>query len=147
MAPSRRKRERIAAEKNAQIQAQRAAIETRIEEQEAYIDTAYLKIGEKFYAEMHDRAIPDGYMELFEEIAQHMTEIETCEKQIQDMSNILVCPVCGCECEKGSLFCYNCGNKLTSEKESKSEEVRCPRCGGDLPPDAVFCPNCGNKVK
>ena len=82
MAPSRRKRERIAAEKNAQIQAQRAAIEARIEEQEAYIDTAYLKIGEKFYAEMHDRAIPDGYMELFEEIAQHMTEIETCEKQI-----------------------------------------------------------------
>ena len=49
-----------------------------------------------------------------EEIAKLRFEIETCELHIYElMSNEgLLCPQCGSEVEKGTVFCPQCGEKL-----------------------------------
>ena len=49
------------------------------------------------------------------------------------------CPFCGKSVEPDSVFCPNCGGKLSENKD-------CPNCGFELPSGTVFCPKCGTKV-
>lgn len=48
------------------------------------------------------------------------------------------CPGCNSPIVPGSVFCGNCGKRLT-------ENDTCSRCGTALAPNIKFCPACGNK--
>ena len=49
------------------------------------------------------------------------------------------CPSCGRENPDGSLFCKQCGRRL-------SETVTCPVCGELSPADGNFCIRCGARL-
>jgi sec-independent protein translocase protein TatA len=49
----------------------------------------------------------------------------------------VVCPACNGKTASGSIFCSQCGQRLSSEE-------RCKVCSRLLQPEEKFCPNCGN---
>lgn len=75
-------------------------------------------------------------------------EIEELDKKIAYIQNLILCPKCGKEIEKESVFCRFCGHYLKVDKIEKASDGsnRCISCGFTLTDDAVYCPNCGEKV-
>lgn len=53
----------------------------------------------------------------------------------------IICPHCGAEVQGDSLFCCECGERLTAPAQSV-----CPACGAENPPDALFCGMCGTRL-
>ena len=53
----------------------------------------------------------------------------------------MICPHCGAELQSDSLFCCECGERLTAPAQSV-----CPACGAENPPDALFCGMCGTRL-
>jgi sec-independent protein translocase protein TatA len=49
----------------------------------------------------------------------------------------ITCATCSAKTVAGSIFCSQCGERL-------SNDVRCKICQRLLQPDEKFCPNCGN---
>lgn len=47
-----------------------------------------------------------------------------------------ICSSCHKPTVEGSLYCSQCGSKIT-------QEIRCTLCQRQLLPDDKFCPNCG----
>jgi hypothetical protein len=45
------------------------------------------------------------------------------------------CEKCNAECEEGTNFCNECGNKL--------QGLKCPKCNEAVTPDDKFCGSCG----
>ncbi len=65
-----------------------------------------------------------------------------------------VCPHCGGDAGKDTVFCVTCGRKLAVD-EPQAEELQgpvdeatavCPQCGEALIEGNLFCMNCGAKV-
>lgn len=48
----------------------------------------------------------------------------------------MICPHCNKQTVEGSLYCSQCGHKMTGE-------TRCTLCQRQLSFDEKFCPNCG----
>jgi len=57
------------------------------------------------------------------------------------------CLSCGQPFAPGSLFCGDCGAKLSgSESRPTATDLPCPRCRAKLKPKARFCGKCGQKI-
>jgi cytochrome c-type biogenesis protein CcmH/NrfF len=63
------------------------------------------------------------------------------------MNNPLPCPQCGSESPGNSLFCIECGEKLSqAEKKTKGTQRKCKSCGHFNELDALFCVACGEEI-
>ncbi len=51
-----------------------------------------------------------------------------------------ICPNCGFDTLPGSVFCSNCGQKISKEKK------QCPKCGKENPGSAIYCQYCGSSL-
>lgn len=63
----------------------------------------------------------------------------------------IICSHCHTSNVDGSLFCENCGKKLSVPKAepkpvSRPSRLSCPNCHHLNPPDSMFCENCGRKL-
>ena len=76
------------------------------------------------------------------------------------MSNIK-CPKCGNVNPPDSVFCEECGQKLTKNEDFSTDfteapsagntavsrgNMICPKCGASFGSDSVFCENCGLRL-
>ena len=70
----------------------------------------------------------------------------------------MLCPKCGKDNKKGSLFCAECGTSLDAEEESldalenlvneeQDAKKYCPNCGYEVQNDDAFCKYCGEEIK
>jgi RNA polymerase subunit RPABC4/transcription elongation factor Spt4 len=53
---------------------------------------------------------------------------------------ILLCPSCKKQLNKGTKFCVFCGTKI-------EEKIPCPNCGKLIPKSSKFCNYCGEGMK
>ena len=101
-------------------------IKGQIADKEKEIQENFTKLGEVYYVKYAKD--PDGdFSELCQEIENQYQEINQMEQQILDLTleDPKICPQCGTKNAKDSLFCGECGCKLSEEKEEQEENI-CP---------------------
>ena len=106
---------------------------------------AYAKIGELAFPEIssllqyaESSAVVHDVMKRMEAIRAEQ-EREELEKALQ--SGQIICPDCQTVNLEGSLFCGECGIKL-----SVQVKTLCPHCGASVTEESRFCPECGQKL-
>lgn len=119
--------------------------------EEEKIQKLYAKMGKKIYEIFSSGSeVEDIFEEDCEAIKKHQQNIEILKQKIREIKNVKVCPNCGIEINKISVFCSKCGTKLKQEEtdsQSTPSDKHCPSCNAKLPEDAEFCTNCGAKVE
>lgn len=113
---------KTAAEKTNKI-ASDTKLRLKISENKAKIDDIYTEIGKKVYQKFvldGDLNIKDDIKEELEKIKQLTNEIEDCEKQRLELSDMRQCPNCKNKIDKDAKFCPNCG---AEQPEVNEEEI------------------------
>ncbi len=109
-------------------------IAMKIKKEEMLIEQQYEKIGEYFYKKWNEgMTMPPELEEYFVAIDVALASIKELQEILSDMrdssgvrfedevpytqedSVLVTCPECGCVVTPGTLFCVNCGSKLSAE--------------------------------
>ena len=78
----------------------------------------YCALGKIYFELVKDQDdMLDGVRVLVESIKEKNEEIDRLNKEVQNAKNKRVCPSCNANIEKNSVYCNNCGQKLTLEDE------------------------------
>lgn len=108
---------KITADKTGKI-AKETKIKLKINELKTQVNDVYEEIGKKVY-EKHvreeDISIKKDLEEECTKIDVLSDEIDSLLKQCLDLKDKKQCPKCYAEIEKEMKFCYNCGQKQTTE--------------------------------
>lgn len=88
--------------------------------------------------------IPEQYCDYVLEIQKSSQRIEAFKAEIIRIKNVKCCPECGRECSFDSVFCAECGAKLS---QGDSGDVNHCSCGAAFSDDDIFCFNCGKKIE
>lgn len=116
-----------------------------ISQAEGKIETLYSEIGKIIYEKYKEAPLPEVKEQL--KTGQSLeAAIDSCKNRIEALKENPKCPVCGAEVTDNMLYCYNCGEKLTSAPERKRKYIYCHHCGQQLEPESAFCSACGEKV-
>lgn len=114
------------------------------------IETAFASIGRKIYEEEREN---EKYKEIFDGVVSKQGEIESLQKQLNELEGVAPCPSCGEIVQNEAAFCPKCGASTASETVKaeaevvEAEEVAfCSQCGAKLNNDSKFCNQCGNKI-
>lgn len=81
--------------------------------------------------------------EVKEEINKETNEtpqVATASENPPTTLQYMTCSACNAKTVEGSIFCSQCGERLSSD-------VRCKICRRLLQADDKFCPNCGNPLE
>ncbi len=77
------------------------------------IDAKYAEIGKAAYKSYKGEEISsDAAEKLFMEIDKINDEIAELSQKLSDMKDVVICPECGSEISKDSMFCANCGERI-----------------------------------
>ena len=79
-----------------------------------------------------------------EEVAEEEPASEEDESEINVVKKSKFCSNCGTEVAVGTVFCPQCGSKLTEEEGPKTKF--CSNCGETIDINAEICPHCGVRV-
>ena len=79
-----------------------------------------------------------------DEVAEEEPASEEDESEINVVKKSKFCSNCGTEVAVGTVFCPQCGSKLTEEEGPKTKF--CSNCGETIDINAEICPHCGVRV-
>ncbi len=80
--------------------------------------------------------------EVINRIAANIAKIDEKNREISDIKGLIQCPNCGAPIPTTSVFCSNCGTKMSE----KPQPATCSNCGAQLEENAKFCTKCGTPV-
>ena len=119
-----------------------------VSEEQRKIEVNYRDIGKIYYEKYSDNPDPalQNYVEL---IRQSEASIHGMKTMIQQLKGSVTCPVCGSELPSGSIFCNNCGNRISESAVQTEPEggIICKACGAVMQEGMSFCTNCGAKLE
>lgn len=107
----------------------------------------FTSIGHIYYDAVlaHEIEVTECFEELVNIIKESDQRIQKYELEIQQISNIKICPNCNAEFGMDSIFCSKCGTRLL---EDSLASVRCcSKCGAELGEEDKFCFCCGTKIE
>jgi ribosomal protein L40E len=137
-----------------------AKINSRINSLKSSIDAQKLKIGEFYWARLHEsESYEPEIASVFESVKNLSLRIESAKAEIEGIVDservaeleragpmildaalgALSCPLCGAANNPGANFCYGCGGSLAGV----SAGVFCPNCGVPMGSGDKFCERCG----
>ncbi len=90
-------------------------LKCRIRKNETAIQEAYAKIGKTVYQCLKaEKEYPDFAKEI-EIVEAAEADIKLCKEYISGIKGVDICPQCGGEVEKNSVFCRYCGARMEQE--------------------------------
>lgn len=91
---------------------------------ESDLKDAYAQVGELYIEEKAEQdSVPSAEMTaLFNRVEDCRKAISDIEHKITGLRGVVICPNCGAEADKDSLYCPKCGTKLEPQKEEQTEE-------------------------
>lgn len=122
--------------------------ESQMGQLEKEIRASFSSLGEAVYIREKNNENSD-YRDQISRITNKYEEIQKLREQIASVKAKRTCPSCGYELAETSLFCPNCGTRVTLETPAAKtvQETRvCANCGNAVSPDAQFCMNCGKRI-
>jgi len=139
------------------------SLNRQISNSEATIQNTYLEIGKACF-EMNRNNPESPFYDQCKMIENSQVAIAGYQEQIRTLKGSTLCPNCGTQLPKDSVFCQSCGFRVTTTSTQQadtmtSQEVQvetpvqpvqaassfCSGCGSQLQAGTVFCTNCGQK--
>ena len=122
-------------------------IKNLMSDKEKEIQDDFATLGKSYYQKCGNEQTSEFY-ELCQKITIAIREIEQLNQEMLNLKNVKVCPNCGSENDKNSLFCGECGQRLQEPMVANAADGRhCPHCGMILEEGARFCKKCGGKIE
>lgn len=91
-----------------------AKLESDLRDANQAVRNAFEELGRKYYeAQAKGEDAPAAVQDLLPDIEQKIQKADDIQKQIDENKAKPRCPKCGTPVEEGSLFCPNCGARLT----------------------------------
>ena len=118
------------------------------------IENCYCKLGEIFLEKYQDAATGED-IQYIERITRLQDKLATLNDRLEELKNVLFCPICCGQVPANSNFCNLCGAKLeknSSDNEtnerSHTQNIReiCPKCGKSVGMQYDFCIHCGEII-
>lgn len=116
------------------------------------IQETYSQIGQVYFTKFADDPDPD-LANLCQRILEAKQNIQKYEEQILNIKNEIECSNCHARLPKGTVFCNQCGARLSydgtaqpSAEQSAPSVCYCPECGSPNDPATNFCTECGSKL-
>lgn len=100
-----------------------ATLTAGMEKEKVAIEKLYKEIGKKMYEE-HKDVLASALPEETQAIDDSFKKIEDAKVAIRIKKGIKICPNCGKELDKATVFCSACGTKLPEEEKEKAEEEK-----------------------
>ena len=125
--------------------AERAKLNTLINELERGISTAYTEIGKIYYKKYALDSEDMDMVEYINKITESAKTVEMYRTQICMIKGGVQCPSCGGYVNDGAVFCNHCGTRIIVSM-SDNNQTLCPRCGERVNEGQTFCMYCGLKL-
>ncbi len=121
-----------------------SSLKSRVEEEKRAAARLYGQLGRVFFARCGESLPKDEELsELCRRITRTEETIDEYNRQIMEIRNVKLCPVCSAEMEKEALFCPDCGARVeTPDSDTKI----CPVCGAPTRKGTRFCSQCGARI-
>lgn len=87
------------------------SLKNKIREEENKEKFIYQEIGRKYF-EAHKDDENDPYIADIQAVFAAKAGIETLRDQLKEIKGVEICPACGKEIDKDTVFCPKCGNKI-----------------------------------
>lgn len=87
------------------------SLKNKIREEENKEKLIYQEIGRKYFQE-HKENEDDPYIADIQAVFAAKAGIETLRDQLKEVKGVELCPACGAEIDKDTIFCSKCGNKV-----------------------------------
>ena len=139
---------------SAQKMKEKSRLKREISQLDTEINNLFISIGKKFMEENPDN---EAYADLFSQITEKKSLIETTQAQLIALEDKVNCPNCGAPLSKEAKFCDKCGAKIEeavveapAAEEAPAEAAPakvCPKCGAEVSEGQNFCEKCGEKIE
>ena len=141
----------------------------QISTNESLIQNTYLEIGKACF-ETNRNNSESPYYNLCKTIENSQVAIAGFQEQIRTLKGSSLCPNCGTQLPKESVFCQSCGYQVTTTTASAAQQTGaentqgvqpvqnvqpvqpipvasnfCVGCGSEMQEGTAFCTNCGQK--
>lgn len=113
-----------------------------IKANERMIEKLTLQVGMQCVSR-HLNDMDSEYSELFAEIRRIKEENQRYQKELEQLSAVLVCPQCGFNNGASARFCISCGAPLSM---AAAGGKKCAKCGHMNATEAAFCVECGTPI-
>lgn len=123
-------------------------IKNQMNDKQQEIQDDFTTLGKNYYQKYGNDQTGEFY-EICQKITLGIAQIEQLNQELLNLKNVKICPNCGSENDKASLFCGECGQRLQEEMvhTNMSNGKCCSNCGMPLEEGARFCKKCGSKVE
>lgn len=117
-------------------------ISNAIKANERMIEKLTLQVGMQCVGR-HLNDVDSEYSELFAEIRRIKEQNQRYQKELKQLSAVIVCPQCGFNNGASARFCISCGAPLSVVPAGGK---KCAKCGHMNSTEAAFCVECGSPV-
>lgn len=124
-----------------------AKLNSLISQEKDQVNQLYYQLGKK-YMELYEDNPEEEFVSLIQGIRKGELQIESYQKEVQEIKGVQYCNHCGGEVPIRYSYCSFCGNsiKKPTQETLSADYVTCPQCHHSVKKEMRFCTSCGHPM-